>query len=278
MAIITTSHTVGTVAEAIFKWKEDVVAAAAWEVRGSSDGVANYSFTSDLITSGTSGAHGFDNSDAWMRVGTVDGVYEVVLKSAGPDLFDLWASYDSVLFTDTDFGPASLTIPPVTSDGGYLHRISLGTFPPYTPLSGGPYTAEIGVSDTAPYMTYLTVLQGLVAQIGFVLQMLPDAGNRIVVYALDPTPQLFVAAASSQESVETGTQADWTILQQLIASGGGGGAPPPLFLMCGRDPDCGPLTYVYWQVSGAPDYTGSSYSGSRCGGSPLTGITATRLR
>lgn len=278
MAIITTSHAVATVAEAIFKWKEDAVASGVWEVRGSSDGVANYSFTSDLITSGASGAHGFDNASAWLRVGTIDGIYEVILRNDGTDYFFLEASYDSVPFTDTAFGPAGLTIPPVTSDGGYLHRIILGTLPSYTPLPGGPYTVEIGVSTTAPYATYMTLLQGSAAQTGFVLQFLPESGKRVVVYGLEPAPQVFTIAASPQESVDTGTQADWAVLQHLIEPASGGAENPPLFLMSGRDPDCGSLTYVHWQASGTPDYTGAEYAGTRCGGTPLADVTATRLR
>lgn len=38
------------------------------------------------------------------------------------------------------------------------------------------------------------------------------------------------------------------------------------YLMRARDPDCGPQpSYVYWVVSGTPDSTGASYTGSRCG-------------
>ena len=44
------------------------------------------------------------------------------------------------------------------------------------------------------------------------------------------------------------------------------------YKMQGVDPDCGILTYRTWVVIGAPDFTGSQYSGPRCGVSPLTNV------
>lgn len=38
------------------------------------------------------------------------------------------------------------------------------------------------------------------------------------------------------------------------------------------DPDCPTLTYRTWSVPGRPDYTGASYTGPRCGSSPLTSV------
>lgn len=45
------------------------------------------------------------------------------------------------------------------------------------------------------------------------------------------------------------------------------------YLMRGRDPDCGPLTFRYWVVFGSPDTTGAQYTGTRCGATPLSNIT-----
>lgn len=42
--------------------------------------------------------------------------------------------------------------------------------------------------------------------------------------------------------------------------------------MRGRDQDCATLTYRYWRVSGAPDLTGTSYPGPKCGVSPLADV------
>lgn len=44
------------------------------------------------------------------------------------------------------------------------------------------------------------------------------------------------------------------------------------YIMRAVDPDCGVLTYVYWISPNEPDTTGSLYSGSRCGASPLIDI------
>lgn len=45
------------------------------------------------------------------------------------------------------------------------------------------------------------------------------------------------------------------------------------YKMRARDPDCGSITYRSWVVTGSPDYTAASYSGTRCGGTALTDIT-----
>lgn len=42
--------------------------------------------------------------------------------------------------------------------------------------------------------------------------------------------------------------------------------------MRGRDQDCATLTYRYWRVVGAPDMTGTSYAGPKCGANPLVEI------
>jgi hypothetical protein len=46
-----------------------------------------------------------------------------------------------------------------------------------------------------------------------------------------------------------------------------------IYTMRGRDPDCATITYRTWRVSGSPDFSGTYYSGSRCGATPLSDIT-----
>ena len=45
------------------------------------------------------------------------------------------------------------------------------------------------------------------------------------------------------------------------------------YVMRGKDIDCVPVTYRVWTVLGAPDTTGSYYTGVKCGSSPLTDVT-----
>ncbi len=52
---------------------------------------------------------------------------------------------------------------------------------------------------------------------------------------------------------------------------------PVKYLMRGIDLDCGTLTYRYWVVSGTPDFAGALYGGDRCGATPLSNVTATRV-
>jgi len=52
--------------------------------------------------------------------------------------------------------------------------------------------------------------------------------------------------------------------------------PINYFIMRGKDPDCGSPTYRFWTVTGTPDLTGASYSGTRCGATPLTDIVIVR--
>ena len=45
-----------------------------------------------------------------------------------------------------------------------------------------------------------------------------------------------------------------------------------VFVMVATDPDCGSLTYRTWQTRDQPDFSGSQYTGTRCGVSALTNI------
>lgn len=50
------------------------------------------------------------------------------------------------------------------------------------------------------------------------------------------------------------------------------------YFMRAQDPDCLPtVTYRYWTVTGTPDTTGALYIGTRCGASPLTNITYSKI-
>lgn len=50
------------------------------------------------------------------------------------------------------------------------------------------------------------------------------------------------------------------------------------YVMRGRDVDCGSLTYRTWLVASAPDYTGASYVGAKCGGTPLADVIVVGVR
>jgi hypothetical protein len=58
----------------------------------------------------------------------------------------------------------------------------------------------------------------------------------------------------------------------LLTPGAEGVAQATVFIMVGRDPDCGGVVYRTWQVTGAPDYLATQYTGARCGVSPLTNV------
>lgn len=45
-----------------------------------------------------------------------------------------------------------------------------------------------------------------------------------------------------------------------------------VFVMIGTDPDCGTLTYRTWQTRDQPDFSGSQYTGTRCGVSSLVNV------
>lgn len=45
-----------------------------------------------------------------------------------------------------------------------------------------------------------------------------------------------------------------------------------VYVMVAKDPDCGTLTYRTWQTRDAPDFSGSQYTGTRCGSSSLTDV------
>lgn len=45
-----------------------------------------------------------------------------------------------------------------------------------------------------------------------------------------------------------------------------------VYVMVAVDPDCSTLTYRTWQTRDAPDFSGSQYTGTRCGSSSLTDV------
>jgi hypothetical protein len=51
-----------------------------------------------------------------------------------------------------------------------------------------------------------------------------------------------------------------------------------IYKMQAVDPDCGPLTYRTWVVTGAPDFAAAQYAGARCGVTPLTNVVVAATR
>ena len=78
---------------------------------------------------------------------------------------------------------------------------------------------------------------------------------------------------SSLDDSESGTFHSAVDHQSDYMATGGGASVITYYAMRAVDPDCMPLTYVSWVVTGTPDTSGAQYAGPRCGGSPLQDIT-----
>lgn len=69
------------------------------------------------------------------------------------------------------------------------------------------------------------------------------------------------------------------IASQYLSSGlEGGGSSTIIYYMRGKDVDCGILTYRYWTSLNAPDPNGLSYTGPKCGASPISDITIISIK
>lgn len=51
-----------------------------------------------------------------------------------------------------------------------------------------------------------------------------------------------------------------------------------VYEMRGRDQDCATLSYRYWNSVGTPDFTGTLYTGPKCGVNPLVDVVVLGTR
>jgi hypothetical protein len=132
-----------TGAQAMYKFKE-LLKTAGWVVKSSGDGLSAFSSTTDIITSGSSGANGFANSNAWVRIQMpiANGVHRefILQRSSSNILWTILYSY-SVGFIG---GSPSATIAPTATDSKTINPGSFFT-------TDSTYRLNIAADNAAPY-------------------------------------------------------------------------------------------------------------------------------
>lgn len=207
MGVEITTHTAANVAEAFFFWKEDLKT-NGWTVGSSSDGTT-YNASGDQITSGGSGAGGFNNDSAWVRLVAPDGTREILLQRTGDaDSANVVFSFGSNAFTGGS--PDATTRPFATSEVGVVGP----TFG--TALPGGPYSQTIGIDALSPYSTYMAFDTAGVPFMGLALDCIVAMGDPAVFHLLDPVGFIFEFGP-----IYTTPYAWDTIVGRLDAAGGG---------------------------------------------------------
>lgn len=219
MTIGTTTHTISTLAQGLFHWKQDLVAAGTYSVVSSGDGLALYSSSGDIITTGSSGAGGLGNVNAWFRLKSTDSKYEILIQitSDAPELFFGGFVYNGATFSSGSPDPSTIAAP----DDLLKYTIFCqGFFPFGSELPGGPYTLTVGIDDAAPYGHWFTFETGGQPVFGVSFQPVPGAGDKMVASLLDPSGTAFAYGSDI-----TSTYGWNTITASIDQAIGGGGGP-----------------------------------------------------
>lgn len=130
---------------------KQLLKSAGWVVRGSGDGLAAYSSSSDVISSGSSGAGGFYNASAWICLEDPAGLRELVLQLVTADVgTSSTISQVNYFYSKSagfTFGSANATTAPTATD-----RQTIKSSKGFSWLSATPTNYIFGGADTqAPY-------------------------------------------------------------------------------------------------------------------------------
>lgn len=146
--------TPATFAVAMYNWKQRLVTAGA-VVKASSDGTT-YNSTGDQISSGNSGAGGFDNASAWMRIQLGDGAHEITIQrnsSTGANTSRSVRFKYSKSAKFTGGSPGATQTPSATDEqiliGGGTDAAP--TFTQWMSASDNTYSQNIGADAASPY-------------------------------------------------------------------------------------------------------------------------------
>lgn len=213
MTMIPSTHTVATIAAAFFQWKQDLIA-QGWTVGASGDGLSAYGAASDVITSGSSGAGGFNNDSAWMRL-VSPSAHEIVIwmNVAAAEVFYGLFTYDGGSFTGGS--PSATAIPTATT----YTTFASGSFPLGSSMPGGPYDMTVSVDDASPYGAWFTLSQGGTPVFGLAWD--PTSSTVAQMAMLDPAPQALVFGAGASFTYGW----DESVTARVGLTGGGGGGP-----------------------------------------------------
>lgn len=237
MTYIFSKTTPSTNGVAIFTLKEHLKS-AGWVVKSSGD-ATTYNSTADQITSGASGAGGFGNNNAWVRIQAPDGYQEFILQRTGTTTIIIkYSRLDHFIG-----GSPSATVVPTATDEVSVHPSSSfylfdGTFRyficadnefPYTFWSG---TYPIGRNSFGTSSGFLALEYFLAGH--------PDDGNLyMIIKASASTNPFGIGIGSTTDETRTSASALRSIT--TVAS-----TTPSIYVdMGGASYSLGSATHVY---------------------------------
>lgn len=151
--------TPSTGADAMYQFKTLLVA-QGWVVLSSGDGLAAYSAVSDVITSGNSGANGWANNGAWVRITSPDAQIEFTMQRGfSNSVWRVKYSRNDKFTQNQDGGasPPDASHTPYATDQQILAGAGTDAVPSYTYSllgSDGQYRFKAGADDASPYTFY----------------------------------------------------------------------------------------------------------------------------
>lgn len=158
---------------AMFKMKTLMVS-AGWVVKSSGDGLAAFSSTGDVITTGAAGAGGWANTSAWVRIQmpSANGVTrELILQRNATNL--IWTIRYSYSAGFTGGSPSATVLPTATDSASIFANTTLFA-------ADNSYRFNAAVDNAAPY--------------GFWMGAFPIGGGNPSGGAFVMTPLTFTAA------------------------------------------------------------------------------------
>jgi uncharacterized protein YneR len=173
---------------------KELLKTAGWVVKSSGDGLSAFSSTTDIITSGSSGAGGMNNSNAWYRIQMpiANGVHREFTIQRGGSSISATIKYSfSTNFTS---GAPNSTTTPTASDEVSVFSGSVWS-------SDNTYHINIGADNAAPYGFWMAIISnanvnGTSASGGFVLD--PMAAGSYP--SQDPDPYIMYCENTSAGS------------------------------------------------------------------------------
>lgn len=271
-----------------YLWINTLVA-AGWTLRGSGDGLSAYSATDgSAITSGNSGANGFNNALAWMRFRSPDGVREIVLQlitaTVGSGTTNGQARIKYSKAAGFTAGSPSATATPDAADEVFLIGSGSSASPVgvrlFAHTTGDPAHAAGHANSVAPYgFAMFTHSNDANYAPSAVLAMDPIVSD--LVGATDADPYVFYCHGSITSGpfltgvmAGTGAVSDTDVCRAFTPSGSWEGHNPDFLDVSGWGFGVDGQDNTDGMFVAAPIYWKNVGSGTRKGQSTLFGVTS----
>jgi len=185
-----------TGSQAMYRFKQALIA-AGWTTQSSGDGLSAFSSSGDIITSGNSGANGFANTSAWVRMQSPAGAgsRELIFQRGSSN--PVWTSKYSFSAGFTGGSPNSTTPGTATDSQTLLNATTLFT-------TDNTYRIQIACDNAAPYGFYMFAYTfGGQFNSSITCSLVMDPLLAGSYPAADNDPMVFIFVGSSAFSVGT---------------------------------------------------------------------------